>query len=329
MGVKFKDIVEVQKIELNYLEGKTIAIDAANSIYQFLSGIRQKDGNPLRDNNGRITSHLSGLFYRTTAMVDKGIKPVYVFDGKSSHLKGDTIKERIKTRNEASEKWKNALEKGDMEEARKYAIRSSRMSPEVVESSKKLLDLMGIPYIQSYGEGEAQASYMVQKGDAWAVASQDYDCLLFGATRIVRNLTISGGLSDIEILKLEDVLNTLEISREQLIDVALMVGTDFNQGIKGIGAKRGLKLIKSNDNLENSLNSLEKTLDLDIDLLRSIFLEYDVCDDYDLKWKKADINGLVDFMCGEHDFSEERVRNTSKKLKKLDGSQKSLESWFS
>lgn len=328
MGVNLKDILSSEKIELKDLNGRIIAIDAANSIYQFLSGIRQRDGQLLRDANGRITSHLSGLFYRTTALVDKGVKPVYIFDGKPPELKGNTIKERVESRKKANLQWKDALAKGDMEEARKYAIRSSRMTPQVVEDSKKLLKLMGIPYIQAIGEGEAQASFMVQNGDAWAVASQDYDCLLFGAPRVIRNLTISGSLSDIEILILDDVLKSLEISREQLVDLAIMVGTDFNPGIKGIGAKRGLKFIKNKKTLEGALKSLDEDLGIDNKILQDIFLNYDVKKDYDLKWKKADQDGLVDFMCGEHDFSEERVIKTSKKLKSLDESQKSLEDWF-
>ena len=149
-------------------------------------------------------------------------------------------------REEAREKYEAAKAAGDMEEARKYGMRSSRMSEYIIESSKELLTYMGVPYVQAKGEGEAQGAYMVQKGDAWAVASQDYDCLLFGAPRIIRNLTLSGGLSNLEYLELEKVLSEIDLTREQLIDVALMVGTDFNEGIHGIGAKTGLKLIRNN-----------------------------------------------------------------------------------
>ena len=246
MGVKFKDIVSPEEISLKDLEGRTVAIDAYNTIYQFLSGIRQRDGSPLMDQNGNVTSHLSGILYRTASIVDKGIKPIYVFDGDSSEYKAKTIEQRRAIKEEAMEKWEEAKAAGNIEEARKFAIRTSRMSPYILESSKKLLDYMGIPYVQAEGEGEAQGAYMVEQGDAWAVASQDYDCLLFGAPRIVRNLTLSGGLSNLEYLELEKVLNEIDLTREQLIDVALMVGTDFNEGIHGIGAKTGLKLIRNN-----------------------------------------------------------------------------------
>ena len=287
MGVKFKDIVSPEEISLKDLEGRTVAIDAYNTIYQFLSGIRQRDGSPLMDQNGNVTSHLSGILYRTASIVDKGIKPIYVFDGDSSEYKAKTIEQRRAIKEEAMEKWEEAKAAGNIEEARKFAIRTSRLSPYILESSKKLLDYMGIPYVQAEGEGEAQGAYMVEQGDAWAVASQDYDCLLFGAPRIVRNLTLSGGLSNLEYLELEKVLNEIDLTREQLIDVALMVGTDFNEGIHGIGAKTGLKLIRNNT-LEDILVQKGITeVEVEPDELRDIFLKHDVNTDYEIKFKSA------------------------------------------
>ena len=328
MGVKFKDIVSPEEISLKDLEGRTVAIDAYNTIYQFLSGIRQRDGSPLMDQNGNVTSHLSGILYRTASIVDKGIKPIYVFDGDSSEYKAKTIEQRRAIKEEAMEKWEEAKAAGNIEEARKFAIRTSRMSPYTLESSKKLLDYMGIPYVQAEGEGEAQGAYMVEQGDAWAVASQDYDCLLFGAPRIVRNLTLSGGLSNLEYLELEKVLNEIDLTREQLIDVALMVGTDFNEGIHGIGAKTGLKLIRNNT-LEDILVQKGITeVEVEPDELRDIFLKHDVNTDYEIKFKSATKDKLVEFMCEEHGFSESRVLNVTEKLKKLSSTQKSLEDWF-
>ena len=328
MGVKFKDIVSPEEISLKDLEGRTIAIDAYNTIYQFLSGIRQRDGSPLMDHNGNVTSHLSGILYRTASIVDKGIKPVYVFDGESHEHKAKTLEQRRAIKEEAMEKWREAKAAGNIEEARKFAIRTSRMSPYILESSKELLDYMGIPYVQAIGEGEAQGAYMVEQGDAWAVASQDYDCLLFGAPRIVRNLTLSGGLSNLEYLELEKVLEDLELSREQLIDVALMVGTDFNEGIHGIGAKTGLKLIRNNS-LEDVLVQKGITdVEVEPDELREIFLKHEVNTDYEIKFKSAKKDKLVEFMCEEHGFSESRVLNVTDKLKKLSSTQKSLEDWF-
>ena len=328
MGVKFKDIVSPEEISLKDLEGRTVAIDAYNTIYQFLSGIRQRDGSPLMDQNGNVTSHLSGILYRTASIVDKGIKPIYVFDGDSSEHKAKTLEQRRAIKEEAMEKWEEAKAAGNIEEARKFAIRTSRMSPYILESSKKLLEYMGIPYVQAKGEGEAQGAYMVEQGDAWAVASQDYDCLLFGAPRIIRNLTLSGGLSNLEYMELQKVLEDIDLTREQLIDVALMVGTDFNEGIHGIGAKTGLKLIRNNT-LEDILVQKGITeVNVEPDELRDIFLNHEVNTDYKIKFKSAKKDQLVEFMCEEHGFSESRVLNVTEKLKKLSSTQKSLEDWF-
>jgi flap endonuclease-1 len=326
--VKFKDIVSPEEIKFEDLDGKVVALDAANVIYQFLSSIRQIDGTPLKDQNGRITSHFSGILYRTSSLVEKGIKPIYVFDGQSSALKKETQQKRREIKEESERKWKEALEEGRLDDARKFAVRSSRMSPEIVEGSKKLIKLMGIPYIQAKGEGEAQASYMVARGDAWCVASQDYDCMLFGAPRMVKNLTISGTQNTPELIELKKILGTLDITREQLVDLAIMVGTDFNQGIKGIGAKKGLNLIKKHGDIFQILEKLDIQLDVDPTILRDMFLNHEVDSDYDLKWQKADEQGIVDFLCGEHDFSENRVLSAVDKLKKLQTTQSSLEQWF-
>ncbi|WP_321423388.1 flap endonuclease-1 [uncultured Methanobacterium sp.] len=328
MGVKFKDIVSPEEIRFEDLDGKVVALDAANVIYQFLSSIRQIDGTPLKDQNGRITSHFSGILYRTSSLVEKGIKPIYVFDGQSSALKKETQQKRREIKEESERRWKEALEEGRLDDARKFAVRSSRMSPEIVEGSKKLIKLMGIPYIQAKGEGEAQASYMVAQGDAWCVASQDYDCMLFGAPRMVKNLTISGTQNTPEIIELNKILENLSITREQLVDLAIMVGTDFNQGIKGIGAKKGLKLIKEHGNIYHILEKLDIELDVDPHTLREMFLNHDVDSDYDLKWQKADEEGIVNFLCGKHDFSQNRVLSAVDKLKKLQTTQSSLEQWF-
>ncbi|HEX7468595.1 MAG TPA: flap endonuclease-1 [Methanobacterium sp.] len=328
MGVKFRDIVSPESIKFEQLENKIVALDAANIIYQFLSSIRQVDGTPLMDQNGNITSHYSGILYRTSSLIEKGLKPVYVFDGTSNVLKKDTQNKRREIKVESQKKWEEALEEGRIEEARKYATRSSRMSRGIVEGSKRLLELMGVPYIQAEGEGEAQASYMVEKGDAWCVGSQDYDCILFGAPRMVRNLTVTGGKANLEMIDLEKVLNELEISREQLVDIAILVGTDFNRGVKGIGAKTGLKLIKEHGNIFNVIEKLEIQLEVEPDVLRKIFLNHDVVSDYQMEWKSPDVDGVIAFLCGEHDFSEPRVQSALDKFKKIDNKQKSLTDWF-
>ena len=327
MGVKLKDIVDPKKITFKDLEGRAVSIDAFNTLYQFLSTIRQRDGQPLQDENGNITSHLSGILYRNSAMVEKGIKPIYVFDGISSELKAETQAKRRQVRQESEKIYKEALKKGQTEKARKYAMRSSKLSFEIIESSKKLLTLMGIPYVDAKGEGEAQAAYLVSKGDAYAVASQDYDCLLFAAKRVVRNLAINSNLGNIEFYELKNVLSQLKVTQEQLIDMGILIGTDFSQGLKGVGAKTALKLAHSGK-LQDKLNELQNQSDHDINEVRNLFLNHDINTDYKVEWKKPDKEGLIEFLSYEHGFSQDRVLKASDKLKNLSSSQGSLDAWF-
>ena len=327
MGVKLKDIVEPESISFKDLEGRVVSIDAFNTLYQFLSTIRQRDGRPLTDENGNVTSHLSGILYRNSSMVEKGIKPIYIFDGKAPELKSETQAKRREVRDEAEQIYKKALEEGDTEKAHKFAMRSSKLSAEIIESSKKLLGYMGIPYVEAKGEGEAQAAYLVAKGDAYAVASQDYDCLLFGAKRVVRNLAVSSNLGNLEYYQLDKVLKQLNITREELVDMGILIGTDFCEGLKGVGAKTALKLAR-NGQLKQKLDELQKQSDHDLCEVRDIFLKHNVNEDYKIKWEKPQLDKIIEFLCYNHGFSEERVAKASGKLKNLSSSQKSLDAWF-
>lgn len=319
MGVDLKDIVSRREISLDQLFGKTIAIDAYNTLYQFLSIIRQQDGTPLMDRQGRITSHLSGLFYRNANLMEKEIKLVYVFDGEPPSLKEMEIKRRTKVKEEALIKYEEALKRGALEEAKRYAQVTAQLKDYMVQDATRLLDLMGIPWIQAPSEGEAQAAHMAAKGDVWAAASQDYDSLLFGAPRLVRNITISGKRKlprrevyiEVvpEVVELNQVLSELSITRELLVDIGILIGTDYNLGVKGIGPKTALKLVKEHGRIEKISTTIEEAYhNVNLDQIRLIFLKPPITDAYQLKWKPPNISGIIDFLCYERDFSEDRVR---------------------
>ena len=328
---------------LSDLSGRSIAIDAYNALYQFLAIIRQPDGTPLKDRTGVITSHLSGLLYRTTNLAEMGMKVVYVFDGVPPALKEVEIRRRARVKEEAIVKYEKALQEGRTEEARTYAQATSRLKDYMADDSKHLLTLMGVPWVQAPSEGEAQAAYITKKGDTNYCASQDYDSLLFGAPLLIRNVTISGRRKlprkrvfiDVipEIVELDQVLKELHITREQLIDIGILVGTDFNpEGVKGIGPKTALTLIREHGSLENALPHLETaTFPVEPQRIREIFLNPKITDNYQLIWREPDIEGVVDFLCRERDFSEDRVRKALEKMtagiKKTKG-KVTLESFF-
>ncbi len=320
MGVNLKDIISHEPLNFEDLKGKVIAIDALNSLYQFLASIRQPDGTPLMDSKNRVTSHLSGLLYRTVRLIQLGIKPIYVFDGEPPKLKGREIMQRRESRDIAHMEWKKAIEEKRLEDAKKFAQRTSKITDEMLADSKRLLEFMGVPYVQAPSEGEAQCVELCKKNDSWAVGSQDYDALLLGAPRLVRGLTLSGTF-ELTIVHLEKVLNELGITREQLIEIAILIGTDFNKGIKGIGPKKALKIVK-----ENRINEIQ----FDFNEVKNIFLNPVITDDYNLEWKNPDIDAMIEFLSKEHDFSGERVRKAGGNLATAfkEFSQKGLSEWL-
>jgi flap endonuclease-1 len=308
-------------------------------LFQFLSIIRLRTGEPLRDRKGRITSHLSGIFYRTANLLEAGIKPVYVFDGTPPDFKMATVVEREEIRKEAERKWKEALAAGREEEARMYAQAATRLSDQMVEDSKQLLASMGIPTVQAPSEGEAQIAYMVQRGHVWAGASQDWDSLLFGSTRLVRNLSITGKRKlprkevyievKPEVVELKSVLNTLGLNREQLITLGMLIGTDYNPGIKGVGPKTALTLVKEHRTLQKVLQAIEWQGETDPKEIFQFFLNPPVTKEYELEWKPPNPEKIVHFMVKEHDFSQERVEKVVNTLQKAYSAQeqKTLAKW--
>ncbi len=343
LGVNLRDLVPKTTIDLQDLGGKSIAIDAYNALYQFLAIIRQPNGTPLKDSTGRITSHLSGLLYRTANLVAMDIKPMYVFDGAPPTLKEVEIKRRMRIKEEAIVKYEQALKEGKVEEARTYAQATSRLKDYMTEDSKHLLTLMGIPWVQAPSEGEAQAAFLAKQGATDYCASQDYDSLLFGAPQLVRNVTISGRRKlprkkvYIEVIPetvhLHQVLKELDIKYRQLIDIGILIGTDFNpDGVKGIGPKTALKLIKEHGSVEKLLPTLKEAyFPVEPKRIREIFLHPKVTSNYKLQWKEPNIQGVIDFICRQRDFSEERVRKALTKMtegiKEAKG-KVTLESWF-
>ncbi|MHA1822030.1 MAG: flap endonuclease-1 [Promethearchaeota archaeon] len=348
MGVKISDIVKpaATSITMTNLLGKRIAIDAFNSIFQFLATIRQPDGTPLKDYEGNITSHLSGLFYRTINLIEHDIKPVYIFDGPPHELKLKTIEERRQRRKEEKKKMEEAIDGGEIEDARKHAQATSKLTSTMIEESKDLLTYMGVPYVVAAHDGEAEAARLIISGDVWASSSQDYDSLLFGAKRLIRNLNINRKKKlgntyvevEIEYYLLDKVLETLKITQDQLIDIGILVGLDFFEGIHGVGEKTALKLIREYGSIEkiieNKVEIKKKPIEIDLDLLnkiRRIFKHIEKPEiEPNLKWSLPKSDKIKELLVEKHNFNKERIENALKRLikKRTQKQQVSLDSFL-
>jgi len=331
MGLRFKDLTVRKEISIPDLQNKILAVDSMNLLYQFLTTIRNRDGTPFTNTKGKITSHLIGLFNRTTKLMEYNIKLIFVFDGAPPEIKQRTKDIRTKAKQEAAIKFKAAEEEGNIEEMHKFASRTVILTPEMVTEAKQLIQYLGLPVIQAPSEGEAQCAHLIKKGDADYAVSQDYDSLIFGCPNLVRNLSIEGKRKKAgrfayqvvkpETLSLSENLNHLGLDLDQLIILAILVGTDYNPGgVKGIGPKKALKLIKENpNNFDEIFHQADWEThfpDLDWKDIFYTIKNLPVIDDYQIEWKPIEENNLIKFLVQEHDFSEERVKTKLKKILK-------------
>ncbi len=344
MGIAITDLLKTKEISFENLKNKKLAIDTFNMLYQFLSTIRQRDGSLLTDSNGNVTSHLVGLFARTTNLMEKGLKLAFVFDGEAPDLKQEERERRKAAKQEAQRKYEQAVDEEDLGAMKKYASRTSVLTSEMIDEAKELITALGLPVIQAASEGEAQASYMVKKADVYAIVSQDVDSLLFGAPLLVRNLSISGkrkkvnSLSYIsakpELIDLGENLNILGIDRDQLIALAMLVGTDYNKGgIKGIGPKNALKIVKQyNKDFDSMFKEVkwDDFFSLEWKEIYYLIKKMKVSDDYKLEWKDIDEKKIFELLVEKHEFSRERVEKGLSKLLKNQKSreQKGLKDFF-
>ncbi|MFZ5955748.1 MAG: flap endonuclease-1 [Nanoarchaeota archaeon] len=327
MGIQISEIIPRKEILLKDLRNKTIAVDGMNALYQFLTTIRQVDGTPLMDKNEKITSHLSGLFYRNLNLILEGIKLIYVFDGKPPELKAKEIGQRIRSKEIAKEKYEKSKEEGNNKDMKKYSQQFVKITDALIKESGELLDAMGIPVVQAIGEGEGEAACLAKLDMAWGSASQDYDSLLYGTPRLIRNLTLAkkrktvSGFApvSIELVELENVINALQINIDQLICLGILVGTDYNPGgIKGIGQKRALEIVKQQKYPVKIFEYIEKSdkyeLDFDWQKIYQEFKHPKCLNSYNLTFKKPDSERIKKILMSR-DFSEERIDSALNKLK--------------
>jgi len=323
MGVKLPGILPVKTIAWEDLNGKKIGVDASNSLYQFLSSIRQSNGTLLMDSNGNVTSHLQGLFSRTLNLMNKGINLCYIFDGKPPILKQHEQEEREHRKRIAEDKLKMAMDEEDVESMGRYSKQTSRLTSQMVMESKELIKAMGLPVIQSPQESDAQGAFMTERGDLFAFATSDADSLMHGCPRTIINLTLSqtrklpgGNFVYIkpQMLELEDVLKHLKVNQDQLIVMGILTGTDYNpKGIPGIGPKKALNLVQQYKTFDKLFSELEP--DFDWKQIYAIFKSMPVMKNYQLKWTELNEEEVLRILVDKHEFSEDRIKKLLDKNK--------------
>lgn len=339
MGTPIGDLINTEKVDLSQLSGKTIAIDAHNIIYQFLTSIRGPEGKPLMNAEGDVTSHLAGLLYRTSNLVEAGIKPIFVFDGLPSALKRATLEKRKEIRTAAKVEMEKAIDAGDLEKARSMGARAISLNKEMVGEAHLALQCMGFPIVQAKQEGEAQAGQLVIEKKAYAVATQDYDALLFGTPIVIRNMGITGKRKlpyrnvyvNVEPERFEtlNVLHELKLTQKQMVWIGMLVGTDFNEKIPLVGPKKALKAVEGKKSFEEVLEGLKKTIEYDWKEIEDLFLHPVVFNNVEIPQTKMDREKVIAFYCDKHGFDHVRVNNALNKIEKKpeDEKQSTLEKW--
>ncbi len=272
-----REIAAIEEIPIEDLAGSVIAVDAHNWLYRYLTTtVKWTDSRAYTTADGEEVANLIGIVKGLPKFFEHDITPVMVFDGGPSELKSDEIEARREQRESYEDQLEIAREEGDAVAIARLESRTQRLTPTIQETSRALFDALDVPVVEAPAEGEAQAAHMTLRGDADYVGSEDYDALLFGAPLTVRQLTSSG---DPELMDLEATLATHDLTHEQLIDAAILIGTDFNEGVSGIGPKTALSAIADHGDLWSVLEARGESI-AHGDRIRALFRDPDVTDDY-------------------------------------------------
>ncbi|XVH31923.1 flap endonuclease-1 [Haloferacaceae archaeon DSL9] len=273
-----RTLAALSTVPFSDIGGSTVAIDAHNWLYRYLTTtVKWTRDEIYTTSDGREVANLVGIVQGLPKFFEHDIVPVFVFDGGVTELKDDEIERRREHRRAAEERLEDARERGDAIEAARLEARTQRLTPVIQETTRGLLERLDVPYIEAPAEGEAQAAHMNRIGDADYVGSEDYDTLLFGAPRTLRGLTSKG---DPELMDLDATLAALDVTYEQLVDIGILCGTDFNEGVSGIGPKTALSLVTEHGDLWGVLEARNEHVPY-ADRIRELFLDPPVTDDYE------------------------------------------------
>jgi flap endonuclease-1 len=302
-----RSLAALSDVSYDGLGGSVVAIDAHNWLYRYLTTtVKFTSESAYTTADGEEVANLIGIVQGVPKFLEHDLRPVFVFDGGVTELKDAEVQERREQRERARERLAEARERGDAVEAARLEARTQRLTPVIQETSRELLRLLDLPVVEAPAEGEAQAARMAAAGDVDYAGTEDYDALLFGAPLTLRKLTSSG---DPELMDLQATLDRHGISYEQLVDVAVLIGTDFNEGIDGYGPKTALKKVKEHGDLFAVLDAEGLSL-THADRIRALFLDPPVVDDYGVALDAdpaPDVGAARAYVCDEWGVPDDEV----------------------
>ncbi|AEN06256.1 flap endonuclease-1 [Halolamina sp.] len=272
-------VAAIEDIPFSELSGSVVAVDAHNWLYRYLTTtVKFTADSVYTTSDGDEVANLLGVVQGLPKFFEADMTPVLVFDGGVTDLKSDEVERRREQRKKAEERKQEAEEAGDSVEAARLEARTQRLTDTIHETTRGLLDRLDVPYIEAPAEGEAQCAHMAATGEVDYAGSEDYDTMTFGAPRTLRQLTSKGHP---ELMDLQKTLEKHDISYEQLVDVALLMGTDFNEGVTGYGPKTAVKAVKEHGDIWGVMEA-EDVYVANADRVRELFFDPPVTDDYEL-----------------------------------------------
>lgn len=269
MGISdLRDLAVIEEVPTSSVEPGIIAVDFNNWIYRYLTVlVRYTDEAVYTTTDGTDVLNLLGIIKGIPKFFEHGLYPVFVFDGDVLELKEEEMDRRRARKESAEAQLEEARETGDIERIRSLEAQTQRLSTVHLETSRELFDMLDVPFVDAPAEAEAQAAHMARNGSVQYVGSEDYDTLLFGAPVTLRNVTGSG---DLERLNLDATIEKHGLSRESLIDIAILCGTDYNDGIHGVGPKTALNAVQEGTPMEEILDRYDASIP-HLDEIRELF----------------------------------------------------------
>jgi len=270
-----RDLAAIEEVSFDTLEGSVIAVDAHNWLYRYLTTtVKWTASEAYTTDSGEEVANLIGTVTGVAKFFENDLTPVFVFDGAVTELKADEVERRREQRERYEQDLEDAREREDPVAVARLESRTQRLTDTIVETTRELLDLLDVPVVDAPAEGEAQCAHMAQNGTVDYAGTEDYDVLLFGSPMTLRQLTSSGNP---ELMDLSATLAEHGLTREQFVDVAILCGTDFNEGIRGIGPKTAVSLLSEHGNIYSVLENREETIP-HVDRVRRLFLNPAVVD---------------------------------------------------